>query len=60
MPSRSNEWVFTEEERDSVCKGEFCPRCKSTEVECVGCVPDGINANKAFDCKECKEQWEGY
>ena len=60
MPSRSNEWTFTEKERDKVCKGKMCPRCKSDDIKHVGCAPDGINSNNAFDCNSCGEQWEGY
>jgi len=54
------DWTFTEEQTDAVCKGEVCPKCQSGNIKCVGSVPDGINNNFAYDCKECGEQWEGY
>lgn len=54
------EWQFTEEQRDAVCRGELCPRCLSNNVECVAYNWDGVNANFAFDCQQCGEEWEGY
>ena len=52
--------IFTEEERPAVCKGQLCPKCKNTDIEYVGCNPDGIHMNKAYDCRTCGAQWEGY
>lgn len=60
MPSRDKEWIFTEDQRDAVCKGELCPRCLGKNIKCAGAVPDGIHLNMGFDCLECGEQWEGY
>lgn len=55
-----NDWIFTEDQRDSVCKGELCPKCLSTKVQATGAVPDGINMNMAFRCEDCDSFWEGY
>ena len=55
-----SEWELTDEERDAVCRGVFCPKCGSHNVKCVGCNPDGMNVNNAFDCQDCPTKWEGY
>lgn len=60
MTSRAKEWIFTEDQRDAVCKGELCPSCLGTNIECRGYVPDGINLNASLFCKDCAESWEGY
>ena len=52
--------IFTEDQRDDVCNGKICPACLGTNIKYVGCVPDGLNLNRAFDCKDCGAQWEGY
>lgn len=54
------DWIFKEEQRDTVCKGELCPRCLSSNIETVGVVPDNRGTNAAFDCRNCGEMWEGY
>jgi len=51
---------FTEEQRHSVCEGELCPHCLGNNIETKGGVPDGINLNMAYQCKDCKAEWEGY
>jgi hypothetical protein len=33
MPCRPDEWTFTEDQRDAVCKGELCPRCGKTGAQ---------------------------
>lgn len=53
-------WIFREDQRDAVCKGELCPACLRENVVCVGSNCDMMNMNLAFDCKDCGEQWEGY
>lgn len=50
----------TKEEMDKASNGLLCPTCKKENVKCVGSVPDGLNMNYAYDCMDCKEQWEGY
>lgn len=50
----------TPEQIDLASQGKLCPACGSSDVKCVGSVPDGINMNYAYDCQACKEQWEGY
>lgn len=54
-----SDWKFTEEQRHLVSSGKMCPRCLGCNVKCVGCTPDGLHLNQAFDCFDCKEQWEG-
>ena len=51
---------FKESQRDAVCKGELCPQCLGKNVKYVGCVPDGLNMNAAYDCLDCGSKWEGY
>ncbi len=53
-------WTFTEEQRDSVCKGERCPACGGSNIKGVGSNPTPTEINAAYDCQDCGEQWEGY
>ncbi len=54
--------ALTAEQRDKVCQGLLCPHCKGDNIKNVGCNPDGINRNEAYDCQnpECGAEWEGY
>lgn len=52
-------WEVKESQYKDVSSGRKCPKCLGTNVKYVGCNPDGINMNRAFDCKDCKYQWEG-
>ena len=54
------EWAFSEDQRDSVCKGEVCPKCLSNGITYTGCSPDGVNVNNAYKCGSCGTEWEGY
>lgn len=58
----ASEWTFTEAQRDSVCKGERCPKCLGNQVRHLGCAPDGIRSNNSYECcdPQCRESWEGY
>lgn len=55
-----DKWIFTENQRDAVCKGELCPECLGKNIKCVDHHFDGYNMNAAYDCLDCKAQWEGY
>lgn len=54
------EWIFTEDQRDDVCKGKLCPKCLSSDIKYAGCAPDFMNTNNGWNCQKCGEKWEGY
>jgi hypothetical protein len=58
----ASEWKFTEAQRDSVSKGEICPKCLGGNVKCTGSAPDFMRMNHLYECQDptCKEGWEGY
>lgn len=58
----ASQWKFSEAQRDSVCKGEICPKCLGTQVKRTGCAPDGLRSNNSYECQapDCKEAREGY
>jgi len=58
----ASEWKFTEAQRDSVCKGELCPKCLGSKVTRTGSAPDFMRMNYGYRCDDanCREVWEGY
>tara|TARA_Y100001968_G_C19060238_1_gene573429 strand:- start:100 stop:276 length:177 start_codon:yes stop_codon:yes gene_type:complete len=56
----SEEWVFEEHERDDVCLGKMCPRCRSTDIVVITFNPTPYALNFGYDCIKCGEMWEGY
>jgi len=53
---------YTEAEWIEINHGRMCPNsdCKSNDIKYMGCTPDGMSANCAYDCNTCKTTWEGY
>lgn len=40
--------------------GELCLKCGGQRIQHVGCNPDGMATNHAYNCRDCGHQWEGY
>ena len=59
IPNQSN-WIFTEDQRDAVCRGNLCPACLGNNIKNVSYNFDGMNMNAGFDCLDCNAKWEGY
>lgn len=51
----------SEKEQIAVSDGKLCPnpKCKSTNITCMGANPDGTTMNFAYDCADCGTEWEG-
>lgn len=57
----NKDFKFVELQRDDVCKGILCPVCLTSEhIKNVGCNPDGVSCNEAYNCNNCDAHWEGY
>ncbi len=51
---------YSKKQIKEICEGKLCPECFGKNIKRTGLAPDGMNMNYRYECKDCKEGWEGY